>query len=105
MLRSMLYVRKGSGCRRRVTASAARPNATRSCDSIRRKPSSKFSRSPATAFSSRGAIAEDKLHPLGNELQAGRQTREQSQAGPLSRSNPKMQILGEIVVRGGLAQA
>ena len=34
----MLYVRYGSGCSRRVTASAARPSAARSCDSSSREP-------------------------------------------------------------------
>src|SRR4051812_27500109 len=51
MLRSMLYVRYGSGWRRRVTASAARPRRGRPVLSNSATPSPKLSLSPATARS------------------------------------------------------
>ena len=69
MLRSMLYVRYGSGCSRRVTASAARPSAARSCDSSSCRPSSGVRRSPSTALCQAvGQWLESKI-----QLRAGAQ--------------------------------
>src|SRR5437868_5714940 len=51
MLRSMLKVRYGSGCNRRVTASAARPSAGRSLHSNKSTASANDNRSPVTALS------------------------------------------------------
>src|SRR5436190_1756630 len=97
MLRSMLYVRKGSGCSRRVTASAARPSATRSCDSIRAKPSAGVNRSPAIAFSSTGAMSEDNVDSLGGNLVFNGQLVKPGQ--PLSLGFPQsvIQVLRQVI--------
>src|SRR5436190_2775809 len=97
MFRSMLYVRNGSGCSLRVTASAASPSATRSCDSMRRTPSSNDRRSPATAFSSSGVIAEDKLEPSRGQIVFDGQFVKAAKPLPLGRSQSVIQVLRQIV--------
>src|SRR6266478_1990029 len=68
----MLYVRYGSGCRRRHTASAALPSAIRSRQPNSATPSSKVSRSPSTALCKMCVTVEFKAHPsLGQAQLAG----------------------------------
>src|SRR5262245_9559512 len=99
MLRSMLYVRKGSGCSRRVTASAAAPSAVKSCDSRSLRPSSGVSLSPATALSSSGAISEDKINSFIGQPQLDGQLIKQSQAAALGRTEMEMEVFGQIIDR------
>src|SRR5438105_1750404 len=104
MLRSMLYVRYGSGCSRRVTASAAVPSATRSCDSSSRSPSSGVKRSPATAFSSSGAMAEDKVDPSRSEFILHGELVEPLQPPPFGRPQSVIEVFGEVIKRRLLTQ-
>src|SRR5258708_32444831 len=97
MFRSMLYVRKGSGCRRRVTASAAWPRATRSCDSSSARQSAGVNRSPAIAFSSTGAMAEDKFDSLGSKLLFDGQFVEAGQPLAFGRPQSVIQVLREVI--------
>src|SRR5262245_37773701 len=97
MLRSMLYVRIGSGCSRRVTASAARPSAARSRVWQRASASSGVSRSPASALS-RGDMG---FFRAGEK--AFRVTAEQLQPAAFAGTKMKIQVVAEItqrVVRG-----
>src|SRR6516162_3637666 len=73
MLRSMLYVRYGSGCSRRVTVSAARPSAWKSVQSNRAQPSSKVRRRPSTALCKMLRTVEFKVHPTPGQAQLASQ--------------------------------
>src|SRR6478735_7503155 len=97
MLRSILYVRKGSGWSRRVTASAARPSATRSCDSINASPSAGLNRSPATALSSTGAMSEDKVDSFGSNLVFNGQLVEPGQPLPLGVPQSVIQVSRQVI--------
>src|SRR5579872_4327380 len=105
MLRSMLYVRKGPGCLRRVTASAARPSATRSCDSMSASPSARDRRSPATAFSSTGAMSEDKVDSFRGDFVRNGQAMEQSQPLSFGRPQSVIQVLREVINGDGIGNA
>src|SRR5262245_61447818 len=73
MLRSMLNVRYGSGCSRRLTASAARPSACTSRTSNSATPSSGVSRPPSTAFDKIRLTVELKIHPTPGQPKFTRQ--------------------------------
>src|SRR4051812_40982639 len=96
MFRSMLYVRYGSGCSRRVTASAAAPKAARSCVSSSRTPSAEVSRSPAAAFSSNGAISEDKVDSSRSQGMFHGKLIEPFEAAPFRHPQPVVQVVFEI---------
>src|SRR5438477_12252450 len=107
MLRSMLYVRYGCGCSRRVRASAARPIAARSCDSKSRRPSSGARRSPATAFSRIGWVAQAIIRSRGScrhgkpvlgwgKSQSHGFFVKQFQALALARAEIEMQVVAEV---------
>src|SRR5687768_8495501 len=96
MLRSMLYVRYGSGWSRLATASAARPRAVRSRLSRSASPSSGVSRSPAVALSSAFDVQATKVNSCGSEIQLLRQLVKQREAAPLLRAQIKVQMIAEV---------
>src|SRR5688572_20018660 len=96
MLRSMLNVRNGPGCSRRVAASAASPRATRSCDSSSFSPSAGERRSPAAGFSSRGAMSEDKFVSFGSQSLFDGQLVKPLQPATLRVPQDELQVAGEI---------
>src|SRR5437763_138642 len=110
MLRSMLYVRYGSGCSRRVTASAARPSVARSCDSKRANPSAGVSRSPATALASNSLVGNllfgaTKFDSRWGQVQFACQAIEKFQALSLALAQVEIQVVAQIVEALGLRQA
>src|SRR5580693_5483678 len=82
---------------RRATESAARPRATRSCDSIRASPSAGVNRSPATAFSSTGAMSEDKVDSFGSNLVFNGQLVKPGQPLPLGLPQSVIQVLRQVI--------
>src|SRR5438105_5079294 len=96
MLRSMLYVRYGSGCSRRQTASAARPSAMRSRQANRATPSSNVSRSPSTARCKICVTVELKAHSSPRQPQLAGQHVIVMQPGLLARPQVKMNDVGKI---------
>src|SRR5229473_1894833 len=73
----MLYVRYGSGCIRRQTASAARPNSASGVASApgvnNASPSSAVRRWPSTAFCKMCVTVELKIHSPARQAQLARQ--------------------------------
>src|SRR5438132_9512612 len=96
MLRSMLYVRYGSGCRRRQTASAARPSAIRSRQSNSATPSSNVSRSPSTAFCKMRVTVEVKAHPSPGQAQLAGQHIIVVQSRLLARAQVKVNDIAQV---------
>src|SRR5262245_14527453 len=96
MLRSMLYVRYGSGCNREVTAWAARPRACRSWQANSSTPSSVESRLPSTAFDKIRGTVELKVHPFRGQPEVAGQLVEPGQPGQLPRAEVEAQDVAQV---------
>src|SRR6516165_5675485 len=96
----MLYVRKGSGCRCRHTASAARPNSSSDADRYSSTPSSKLSRWPSMARCKIAPTVEDKAYSFWCQVERHRHLSEASQAGDLGCTEVIRQHASQVIVTG-----
>src|SRR5262245_4117034 len=100
MLRSMLYVRNGSGCSRWQTSCAARPRSSSPACWNRETPSSKASRVPSTARCKISPTVEDKVDSFRGQSHPGGHLGEPSEPGELRLAKFERQRSGQVIVAG-----
>src|SRR5260370_397340 len=105
MLRSMLYVRYGSGCSRRQPASAARPSAGSSRQSKSASPSSGVSRPPSTAFCKRDGMVEVKANPPPGQTELAGEHVKMVESRLLTRPQIKVNDAGKVAAAKAGVQA
>src|SRR5207248_2645134 len=92
----MLYVRNGSGWRRRQTWSAARPRAKRSGHSNSETPSSNVSRLPSIALCKARWMVELNVHSCRSQSEFAGRHIVMAQAGQLGVSQIKAQDVRKV---------